>query len=470
MMARTVMVSRSFREMAAFIGRAYGLESCISLFWRKDGRRAGEHLALQISKELTMSHLGPSTRAIHHKPVPRGLATSGPPILSYGFRPFFLGAGLYAVTAMIVWIGALSGLWPVGGVEGPVAWHAHEMLFGYAAAALGGFVLTAVPNWTGSLPVSGKPLLVLVGLWLAGRGVSMAPGLLGDMASAVIDMLFLPALAFVVAREVVAGRNWQNLRVAVAISSLGALNIAFHLLVLAGGDPAIAMRATVALYVLLVCQIGGRIIPSFTRNYLARQRATRLPAPMGRFDPIVLAATLLAGIAWAILPDSWLTAALGLVVAGLNGARLYRWRGLASWREPLVFVLHVAYAFVPIGYGSVTLVALGLLPAPLAVHLLTVGVISMMTLAVMSRATRGHTGRPLAASRLTTLTYACLLAVALLRPVAEIAPDWYLPILTLSALAWIVAYGLFVIEHAPMLLRPSPPKANRPYTSKSPVT
>jgi uncharacterized protein involved in response to NO len=289
----------------------------------------------------------------------------------------------------------------------------------------------------------------------------VAPALLGEMTSAVVDMLFLPALAFVVAREVVAGRNWQNLRVAAGISGLAALNIAFHVVALQGADPAIVMRATVALYVPLACHIGGRIIPRFTRNYLARQGARRLPAPMGRFDPIVLAATLLAGGAWAVVPDFWVTAALGIAAAGLNGVRLVRWRGVGSWREPLVLVLHVAYAFVPIGYLSVALAALGLLPGPLAVHLLTVGVISMMTLAVMTRAARGHTGRPLTASKLTTLSYACLLAVALLRPAAELVPDWYLPILTGSAVDWIAAYGLFVIEHAPMLLLPSPGKATR---------
>jgi uncharacterized protein involved in response to NO len=408
-----------------------------------------------------------SAAAHLQKPVPRGIATSGPAILSYGFRPFFLSAGAYAVIAMVLWIGALSGLWAVGGADGPIGWHAHEMLFGYAAAALGGFILTAVPNWTGGLPVSGRPLAVLLGLWLAGRGVSLVPNLLGDIATAFVDLLFLPTLAFVVAREVVAGRNWQNLRIAAGISALAVLNVAFHAVVLAGGDPGWVLRAAVALYVMLISIVGGRIIPSFTRNYLARRGATRLPAPMGRLDRLALGATLIAGVAWAAVPEGWATALLCLAAAALHAVRLGRWCGAATWREPLLLVLHVAYGFVAIGYVAVALSALGLLSGASALHLLTVGAIGLTTLAVMTRAARGHTGRPLTASRITTAAYACLFATALLRPLAELVPEHALTILGISALAWIAAFGLFVAEHAPMLLRPSPgkPTARPPKSS-----
>lgn len=403
-----------------------------------------------------MRSFGIHARNPLRKPVPRGIARSGPAILSYGFRPFFLLAGFHASLSMALWIGALSGLWSVGGTEGPIAWHAHEMLFGYATAALGGFVLTAVPNWTGRLPVSGLPLAALVALWLAGRSVDLAPALLGDAVSALIDSLYLPALAFVVTREVVAGSNWQNARVAVGLTTLAGLNIAFHAIALQGADPAIVFRATVALYVLLVCHIGGRIVPSFTRNYLARRGATRLPAPMGWIDQAALASALVAGLSWTVFPQAWPTLTTALVAAGLNGLRLLRWRGAATWREPLLLVLHVGYAFVPIGYVAVALASLDLLSAASALHLLTVGVIGMMTFAVMTRATRGHTGRPLAASRMTAVSYACVALVALLRPMAELVASAYLALLTLSAILWIIAYGLFVVEHAPMLARPSP--------------
>lgn len=401
-----------------------------------------------------MRLLDSAPRATPHRPVPRGIARSGPAVLSYGFRPFFLLAGLHALLAMVLWIGALSGYWAVGGAEGPVGWHAHEMLFGYASAALAGFVLTAVPNWTGRLPVSGTPLLLLCLLWLAGRVASLAPTLVGTIASAALDMLFLPTLAFVVAREVLVGRNWQNLRVAAAIATLAALNAGFHVTVLTGGDPALVFRATVALYGLLVSLIGGRIIPSFTRNYLARRGDKRLPAPLGWFDKTVLAAALLASIVWVIVPTGPVTATLCAALSLLHALRLARWRGGATWREPLLLVLHCAYGLVVVGFAVLALAALELTTVASALHALTVGVIGLTTLAVMTRATRGHTGRPLTASAMTTAAYACLALATMVRPIADLLPEHYHALLSASALAWIVAYALFVAEHAPMLLSP----------------
>lgn len=393
--------------------------------------------------------------AAARKPVPRGIARSGPAVLSYGFRPFFLLAGIVAVLDMVLWIGALSGWWEVGGPEGPIAWHAHEMLFGYATAALSGFVLTAVPNWTGRLPVSGLPLLGLVALWAAGRVLLMLPVTAGSPVSAVVDCLYLPALAFVVTREVVVGRNWPNLRVALALSVLGLLNVAFHAASLAGWDETALLRGTVALFVALVCQVGGRIIPSFTRNYLARRGAQRLPRPLGRIDHAALLAAVLAGLAWAILPDGWPTALLAVAAAILHAWRLAGWQGQQTWREPLLLVLHIAYSFIPLGFLCVAAAALEVVSPASALHVLTVGVIGLTTLAVMTRASRGHTGRPLTASWSTTAAYACIAVVALLRPLAEMLPEAYHPILAVSAAGWIAGFAIFVFEHVPMLMRPS---------------
>lgn len=406
-----------------------------------------------------MPQISPPPRAVRRRPVPRGIDLTGPPLLSYGFRPFFLLASLDALLAMALWIGALSGFWSVGGSEGPIAWHAHEMLFGYAAAALAGFVLTAVPNWTGRLPVSGLPLLLLCSLWLAGRVASLAPQLLGEAASAGLDMLFLFTLAFVVGREVVTGRNWQNLRVVAVISMLALLNAGFHLVVLTGGDPAPILRASVALYILLVCLIGGRIIPSFTRNYLAKRGEKRLPAPVSRFDHVALLLTLITGAVWAVWPTGPATAAVCAATAIIQAVRLGRWRGNATHREPLLLVLHLAYGFVPLGFAALVLSGLELLSTASALHLLTVGVIGLTTLAVMTRVSRAHTGRALTASPMTTLAYACLGAAALARPLAEIVPEQYHLILSASGVAWLAAYGLFVFEHGPMLVRASVTRA-----------
>lgn len=391
-------------------------------------------------------------RATPHKPVPRGIARSGPPLFSYGFRPFFLGAGLHALLAMGLWIGALAGAWSIGGSAGPIAWHGHEMLFGYGAAALAGFVLTAVPNWTGRLPVSGPPLMVLVALWLAGRLAGLAPQLLGELASAALDCLFLPALAFVVGREVVSGRNWKNLRVAGAISGLALLNLAYHLAQAMGGDPYLVLRLTVALFVTLVGLIGGRIIPSFTRNYLSKRGATRLPASVGRFDQLAVALALLAGAGWALWPDALASTGLAAAAALLHAIRLARWQGQATWREPLLLMLHLSYAFVPVGFAMLALAGLGLVAPASALHVLTVGAIGLTTFAVMARASRGHTGRPLTASTTTTVAYGCLLLVAVIRPLAEALPMAYHLVLLASGLLWLAAFGLFVAEHAGMLL------------------
>lgn len=402
-----------------------------------------------------MRHFGLTSRAALPRPVPRGIARSGPAILSYGFRPFFLLASVFAAFDMVLWIGALSGTWSVGGAAGPIAWHAHEMLFGYGAAALCGFVLTAVPNWTGRLPVSGTPLLGLVVVWFVGRMAMLSPATLGELTSALADAIFLPALAFVVAREVVAGKNWPNLRVALGISTLAGLNIWFHIASLTGLDIAIVFRATVALFVLLVTLIGGRIVPSFTRNFLARRNLLDMPRTAGAVDRAALGLTLAAGIVWTIAPQSWGTIALASAASVANFVRLGNWRGQHTLDEPLLAFMHVAYAFVGLGWFAVAASAIGWISEASAFHVFTVGAIGMMTLAVMTRASRGHTGRPLTASLMTTLSYFALFAVAVLRPLAEFAPAHYHEILALSAIAWIGAFVMFVVEHAPMLLGPS---------------
>jgi uncharacterized protein involved in response to NO len=325
------------------------------------------------------------------------------------------------------------------------------MLFGYAGAAACGFVLTAVPNWTGRLPVSGLPLLALVAIWIAGRLAMAVPWMIGEPASAIIDWLFLPALAFVVGREVVVGKNWQNLRVAVALGALAVLNGCFHLATVLHGDSGMVLRLTVSTYIMLISQVGGRIVPSFTRNYLAK-RSAPLPRAQGWLDNVAQLATLSCLFVWSALSEWWALLPLALVAAGLQGARLAGWRGWSTLGEPLLAVLHVGYAFLPLGLVAIGLASIGLLSAPSALHILTVGAIGLMTVAVMTRASRGHTGRPLTASPATTAIYICLFVAAAVRPTAEAFPEVYHPLLTVSAAGWILGFCIFVVEHAPMLL------------------
>ncbi|WP_332690378.1 NnrS family protein [Devosia sp.] len=387
------------------------------------------------------------------QPVPRGIARSGPVIFSYGFRPFFLAAGLWAIAAMALWIGALAAGWEIGGSYGGAYWHAHEMLFGYSSAALAGFLLTAVPNWTGRLPVSGTPLIVLFALWCAGRLALLAPDMLGLPLSIAIDAAFLPLLLAICAREIVAGRKWKDLKILGGILALALANLCFHLLVAWGGDAGLANRLGVGAFVMLVTIMGGRVVPSFTRNWLVKRHSIDLPAPYDRFDTVALLTGLAALLLWVTLPGTVWTALACLVAACLHLVRLWRWRGWQTWDEKLVLVLHLGYAFVPAGFLAVALAQLGLVEATAALHVFTVGTIGVMTLAIMSRATRGHTGLPLAASGTTAASYAALIAAALLRPLASVWPDFATELLSATGLCWVIAFALYVIEYGPVLVQ-----------------
>ncbi|WP_323718611.1 NnrS family protein [Paracoccus aminovorans] len=382
--------------------------------------------------------------------IPRGLSRTGPVLFSYGFRPFFLGGALWAVLAMLMWVAALAGHGAPGGAYGASHWHMHEMLFGFASAVLAGFLMTAIPNWTGRMPLSGRPLMALAGLWLAGRlALTFAPA--GALLAAVaIDALFLPVMAAVFTVEIVAGRKWRDLKVVGMVSALALANIVFHLSVLRDGDPAMAARLAVSAYVLLIVIIGGRITPSFTRNWLARRGPGPLPAPYGRFDSATacLSAAALAG--WILAPEARAVALAALAAAVLNLVRLARWRGWRTAAEPLVLALHGGYLMLVLGFSAIGLAGFGLLTTGAALHVLAIGAIGGEMLAVMTRATRGHTGRDLTASRLTTLSYVAIWAAALLRPLAEFG-DYDL-LIRLAGAAWVLAFGLFCLEYAPMLL------------------
>lgn len=396
----------------------------------------------------------PITRMIFDKPdgpVPRGLKRDGPALLSYGFRPFFLGGGLFAAFAMVLWLAALTSVIEPGGSYGSAHWHAHEMLFGFAPAILAGFMLTAIPNWTGRLPVSGAPLAVLFGIWLLGRLVMIDPDFASTAVSATIDSAFLPAMLLVAFREIAAGRKWRDLKILAGLLALSTANILFHLGMAEGDHPELAMMLAIAAYTALVMIIGGRIVPSFTRNYMAKQGRSDAPAPFGRYDVVAMLSGVAALASWIAAPVSPVTAALAALACSLHVIRLLRWKGLAVRAEKLLFVLHAAYLFVPLGFAAIAFGALGHIDDAFVMHVLTVGAISTMMLAVMTRASRGHTGRALTASPLTRLSYALLFAAAVLRPLASLADDWQMPLLLSAGVAFAAAFLIFGLEHAPML-------------------
>jgi uncharacterized protein involved in response to NO len=383
-------------------------------------------------------------------------AHRGPAVFSVGLRPFFLFSALWAAIAAPLWLYAFLSGGPVG-----LSWHVHEMLFGYTGGIVLGFLLTAVPNWTGRLPVVGTPLALLFGLWLAGRAAMLAMALNADLASEVwpliIDGLFLFAMAGVIWREVLAGRNWRNVPVAVMVTLFALANAGFHLEAGAGGVDNLSTRLGLAVVALLIAVIGGRVTPSFTRNWQIK-RGGPLPAVAGRFDIVTLMVTATGLIGWSVAPTHPATGALLLAAGGLNLVRLARWRGDATLAEPLVWILHLGYLWLAVGLflTGLSVAAPGLVPLSAGVHALTAGAIGVMTLAVMTRASRGHTGRPLTAGKIEVLIYVLINLAALTRVTGGLLPSVYQPLLMVSTGLWSAAFLAFVIGYGPMLLTPRP--------------
>jgi len=301
------------------------------------------------------------------------------------------------------------------------------------------------------MPLQGLPLAGLAALWLAGRVAVAVSAWTGPLAAAALDLAFPAALLGAVAREILAGRNWHNLPVCVALAALLLANGLVHLNAIGLAATGTAgVRLGIAVLIALITLVGGRIVPSFTTNWL-RKRGETLPAPFGRFDQVALAVTVAALVAWTITPAGRITAVVALAAGLANALRLARWRGHRTLAEPLVAVLHLGYAWIPAGLlltaGGVF--SPGMLPPVAALHALTAGAIGTMTLAVMTRATLGHTGQALTAGRGTRVIYACVSLGALFRVVAPIGPG--LTALSLSAVLWAGAFLLFAALDGPLL-------------------
>lgn len=377
-------------------------------------------------------------------------------LLSFGFRPFFLLGACWSALALAVWVLSFVTGWPLPTALTPLEWHIHEMLFGFVLAAIAGFILTAVANWTGRRPVSGGPLAALALLWLAGRLLNLVAGLAPLALVAAVDVAFPLVLALVVAREIAAARNRRNWMMPMPIAMLALADLLMYLEAAGIDVPAgIGWRLALAAVITLISLIGGRIVPAFTRNWLSARQRTPAPFIDARLDraAAVLLPTGLFG--WAVFPDVSLFGIVLLLGAALNLARLAGWKGWMTLEEPLLTILHIGYLWMIV--GGALLGAAMLTPAiPLsaAIHALTAGTIGTMVLAVMTRVCRGHTGRPLTADSLAVTIYVAVTLAGVTRVAASLLPALFTPLLEISAVLWVAAFLIFAVWSAPVVSRP----------------
>jgi len=380
-------------------------------------------------------------------PPPRGFA-----LFALGFRPFYLGGAIFSAVAIAVWAVMLAGITGVGPSPSLPAmlWHAHEMVFGFAAAIVIGFLFTAGRAWTGQPTPTGPLLACLFVLWLAGRIAMWAAS---GAAALVIDGAFLPLAALAFTRTLVMGGNRRNYPLALALWLLAATNIVGLALQTQGhADGALrACQAGVALITLFVVVIGGRVIPMFTTNAIPGFRLRQYQ----QVDRAVVPASVL-GLAAGLLPlPGWLAAAFSLLAALVLGIRVWGWRGYAVGNRPLLWVLHLAYAWLPLAFALQAGAVLGQWMPGIATHAFTVGVLGGAIIAMITRTALGHTGRMLVAGRAETVAYWLVAAAAVLRVLGPLLwPAGYLHWLYAAAVCWVAGFALYALTYAPRLARP----------------
>lgn len=369
-------------------------------------------------------------------------------LFALGFRPFFLGAGIFGVLLVALWLPLYSGHLALA-LPMPISqWHAHEMIFGFTGAVIAGFLLTAVQNWTGQRTLHGSPLAVLFGLWLAGRLAPFVPDLPAGLY-ALIDLALFPAVTVAIARPILRAKQPRNAAFPLMLAVLTLANLLMHAEWLGYAMTASA-GATLAIYliVLMMVVMGGRVIPSFTDNKL-RTQAKRWKA-IEWLAPVSVLAVLAAVLA---APSSPLTAALALAAALIHCVRLAGWHTSKYWRVPLLWVLHLGYAWIAAGFVLVALAALGIVGASHALHAFTAGAMGTLTLGMMARVSLGHTGRILEPARVIEMAFAIIVLAAVARVFGPLLmPAAQAGAILVSGLLWTAAFALFTLVYAPILI------------------
>lgn len=377
------------------------------------------------------------------RPPPGGFA-----LWALGFRPFYLLAAAFAALAMLAWVVVLTGslAMPMAGIW----WHAHEMLFGFAAAVIVGFLFTAGRNWTGMETPTGLPLALLALLWLLGR-LGMAFD--GGIVSAVVDSTFLPSAAVAMARVLWRAGSRRNYFLVGILSLLSLANIAFHLARFGtlDIDPLQALHFALGMIVLLETVIGGRVIPSFTASALKGVRQWQSQP----WNYAAIAATGIALLAWVVLPDARWPAALSLLAVALQVPRCIGWNPWATRAAPLLWILHLAHLWIPVGLLLLAAAQLGWLPRSAGVHALTIGATGGLIIGMITRTALGHTGRMIVVSRIETSAYALVQVAAVVRVLTVAAiPAAATVGIHIAATLWALAFLLYLWRYLPWLIRP----------------
>lgn len=374
----------------------------------------------------------------------------GWPVLRLGFRPFYLGAASFALLAIPLWVAMFLGWFTPDLAIAPMLWHAHEMLFGFAAAVVIGFLLTAGQAWTGLATPRGMVLGALASLWLAARLAAFAAPY---PVYAILDVALLPIIAIVFIELLLRAGNRRNLPLASILILLSIANLGFHLAAtgLLDISPLAPLHAGLGLIVMIECVIAGRVVPVFTTNATPGLKL-RVRRPLER---ATIAVTALAIGLWVFAPPGPVTAiALG-AAALLNLARQIQWAPWVTLRRPILWILHLAYAWIPLGFGLLALAQAGWVSPSAGVHALAIGATAGLIIGMMTRTARGHTGRPLQASRVEIAAYALVMAAAALRVLVPLAaPQWLVHTIACAAIAWCAAFALYLYRFGPWLVRP----------------
>ncbi|MBK7956087.1 MAG: NnrS family protein [Candidatus Accumulibacter sp.] len=380
---------------------------------------------------------------------PAKSASTGFALWNLGFRPFYLLASSFAALSIVLWVCQYTGHLPASYVRNP-AWHGHEMLYGYTLAVVAGFLLTAVRTWTGKPTPTGLPLIALAALWLAGRVLVLTPF---STAAAVVNVAFPVAVAIGIGIPIVQSRNQRNYFFIALLLLLGLAVLAFHLASLGmlrwPERASLQVGLDVILFVMAV--LGGRVIPMFTNNGVPGVKATRHPV----VEKIALSSVLFLLAADLAQAPAGVIAVVAVIAALAHTARIYLWQPWRTFGAPMVWVLHVAYAWIVIHLVLRGLAALGFVGELFAVHALTVGAIGGMTIGMMTRTARGHTGRPLVADHFEVACYVLVVVAAAIRVFGGMwLPGAYLATVVASGACWSAAFALYVVRYWPVLSRP----------------